>query len=97
MADDGRQLLFCLPRRSFSEAGSSVFRLLPARHSPLGEVGSSGLLRLFGFHLIISAKEFLSDAKPFDMRMLSCYHYERFILSKVERVEESDKSTREDT
>jgi hypothetical protein len=29
------------------------------------------LLRLFGFHLIISAKEFLSDVNPFEMRMLS--------------------------
>ena len=28
------------------------------------------LLRLFGFHLIISPKEFLPDANPFDMRML---------------------------
>jgi hypothetical protein len=44
------------------------------------------LLRLIGYYLMISPKEFLPDANPFDMRMLSRHHYERFVLRQVERV-----------
>ena len=51
---------------------------------------SSGLLRLFGFHLIISPKEFLPDAKSFDMQVLSA-------VIICERVDRSDKIFLKDT
>jgi hypothetical protein len=51
---------------------------------------SLSLLRLFDVCLIISAKDFLPDAKPFDMRMLSD-------VIKYDRVDKSYNIFREET